>query len=265
MPGEPIVEMRNVTVTKGSATLLRGMDLTVRQGERLVILGPNGSGKSSLIKTMMGELRHDTSVPGAYVRLRGKDLWNLFDVRKAFGLVSADLQVDLARDIDCLDAVLSGFFGSMGTNRSQEVDRGMRRRAMESLAAVGSAHLAGRRFHTLSTGEARRVLMARALVGSPEALVLDEPMSSLDLIGKRLVRQAIRSLAQEGRSLVLVTHDPSDIVPEIERVVMVKNGSVLRDGGLDLLTEENLTILYDGPIGLRRIEGMYFAWPRNGE
>ncbi len=262
MPGEPIIEMHKVKVSKGSATLLRDVDLTIQEGERLVILGPNGSGKSSLIKTMMGEHRHDTSVQGSYVRLRGSDLWNLFDVRKAFGLVSADLQVDLSRDMDCLEAVLSGFFGSVGTNRSQDIGPEMEKLATEALEAVGSAHLAGRRYHTLSTGEARRVLMARALVNSPEALILDEPMNSLDLTGKRLVRAAIRKLAKEGRSLVLVTHDPADIVPEINRVVMIKDGRVFRDGGFQLLNEENLSILYDGPVGLRLVDDRYVAWPK---
>ncbi|HNU36623.1 MAG TPA: ATP-binding cassette domain-containing protein, partial [Methanomassiliicoccales archaeon] len=172
MPGEPIIEMHRVSVSKGTATLLREVDLTIREGERLVILGPNGSGKSSLIKTMMGEHRHDTSVPGSYVKLRGSELWNLFDVRKAFGLVSADLQVDLSKDMDCLEAVLSGFFGSVGTNRSQEIGPEMEKMAKDALSAVGSSHLEERRYYTLSTGEARRVLMARALVNSPEALVL---------------------------------------------------------------------------------------------
>ncbi len=262
MSSHPVVEMRDVRVRQRSAILLDGVNLRIDGGERLVILGPNGSGKSSLIKTMMGEHRHDTSVPGSFVRLRGSELWNLFDVRKAFGLVSADLQVDLSRDMDCLEAVLSGFFGSVGTNRSQEIDHAMEGLAMEALDAVGSAHLASRRNHTLSTGEARRVLMARALVNSPEALILDEPMNSLDLTGKGLVRAAIRRLAREGRSLVLVTHDPADIVPEINRVVMVKGGKVFRDGGINLLNEDNLSILYDGPIGLRLVEDRYVAWPK---
>lgn len=264
MPASPIIEMRHVRVTKGSATLLKDVDLTIREGERMVILGPNGSGKSSLIKTMMGEHRHDTSVEGSWVKLKGTDLWNLFDVRKAFGLVSADLQADFARDMDCLDVVASGFFGSIGTNRSQDVSPEMMDRALASLVSVGSDHLAERRFYTLSTGEARRVLMARALVNAPEALILDEPMNSLDLVGKRLVRQAIRSLAKQGRTLVLVTHDPADIVPEMERVIMIKDGTVFRDGGMELLNEENMSVLYDGPIGLRHVEGRFFAWPREG-
>jgi iron complex transport system ATP-binding protein len=184
MPAGPIIEMHEVRVSKGTATLLREVDITISSGERLVILDPNGSGKSSLIKTMIGENRHDTSVDDSYVKLRGTALWNLFDLRQAFGLVSADLQADFARDLDCLDAVLSGFFGSVGTNRSQNISSEMQELAIRHLIAVGSEHLASRRFYTLSTGEARRVLMARALVNSPEALILDEPMNSLDLTGK---------------------------------------------------------------------------------
>jgi iron complex transport system ATP-binding protein len=263
MSGGPIIEMRKVRVVKGTAVLLHDVDLTISSGERLVILGPNGSGKSSLIKTIMGEHRQDTSVEGSYVKLRGMALWNLFNVRQAFGLVSADLQMDFARDMSCLDAVLSGFFGSLGTNRSQDIPPHMETLALQKLASVGSEHLASRRFHTLSTGEARRVLMARALVNSPEALILDEPMNSLDLTGKYLVRQAIRSLAKEGRALVLVTHDPSDIIPEIDRVVMVKQGTIFRDGGLELLNGEELSALYGAPIGLRNIEGRFFAWTRD--
>lgn len=259
----PIIEMRNVSVTKGSSTLIHDVNLVIDAGERLVILGPNGSGKSSLIKTMVGENRHDTSVEGSSIRLRGTDLWNIFDLRQAFGLVSSDLQYEFNRDMNCLDAVLSGLFGSIGTNRSQDISREMEGTALHHLRSVGSEHLADRRLCTLSTGEARRVLMARALINGPEALILDEPMNSLDLTGKRMVRGAIRSLAKDGRTLVLVTHDPADIVPEMDRVVMIKDGTVFRDGGLELLTEETLSILYDAPIGLRHMEGRFFAWPKD--
>jgi len=113
---------------------------------------------------------------------------------------------------------------------------------------------------TLSTGEARRVLMARALVSEPEALILDEPMSSLDLTGKHIVREAMRSIARSGRTLVLVTHDPSDLIPEIDRVILMKDGRIFRDGTVDELNEENLSELYGIQVRLLKIEGRYFAW-----
>ncbi|MGE5379351.1 MAG: ABC transporter ATP-binding protein [Candidatus Saccharibacteria bacterium] len=256
----PVIEMRKVSITKGRSTLLRNVDLRIEHGERIVILGPNGSGKSSLIKTMTGENRHDTSVRGSFVRIRGEENWDIFDVRKAFGVVSGEMQFEFHRSMDGLEAVLSGFFGSVGTNRSQDITADMEETAIGALAAVGSAQLAKRSVSTLSTGEARRVLMARALVHDPEALILDEPMNSLDLTGKHLVRESMRALAQSGRTLVLVTHDPADIIPEIDRVIMMKGGSVFSDGGMGTLTSPNLTALFDVPVTLRKIGGRYLAW-----
>ncbi len=260
MTGMPLVEMHRVSITKGRSTVLRDVDLRIDQGEKIAILGPNGSGKSSLIKTMTGENRCDTSVDGAFVRIRGEENWGLFDVRRAFGVVSGELQYAFTRDMDGLEAVLSGFFGSVGTNRSQGIDREMEEKAMNALALVRSEHLVRRRVHTLSMGESRRVLMARALVNGPEALILDEPMTSLDLTGKHLVREAMRSLAHSGRTLVLVTHDPSDLIPETERVIMMKDGGVFSDGGMDTLTEENLSRLFDVPVKLTKVDGRFFAW-----
>lgn len=257
---KPIIEMHRTSIVKGRSVILRDIDLRIEAGERIAILGPNGSGKSSLIKTMMGEYRADTSVEGPFVRIRGEEHFSIFDVRKAFGLVSSDLQHDFRRDLTAAEVVLSGFFGSIGTNRSQELTRDMERRAIDSLSLVGSAHLAHRTMSTLSAGEARRVLMARALVNDPEALVLDEPMNSLDLTGKHIVRETMRALARSGRTLVLVTHDPSDIIPEVERVILMKDGRIFRDGTIADLTEENLTELYGVAVRLAKVDGRYFAW-----
>jgi len=260
MPLHPVVEMKRVNITKGRATILHDVDLRIDSGERVVILGPNGSGKSSLIKTMTGDNRFDTSVKGASVSIRGKEDWSLFDVRRAFGTVSGDLQYEFCRDLTSLEAVISGFFGSVGTNRSQDVTEGMRDAAVRSLSCIGISHLAKRTMSTLSTGEARRVRIARALVNDPEALIFDEPMSSLDLTGKHSVRSSMRTLAQSGRTIILVTHDPSDIIPEIDRVIMMRDGSIFQDGGVDLIDEDRLSLLYGVKVSLRKDNERFFAW-----
>jgi iron complex transport system ATP-binding protein len=257
---QPVIEMRRVTITKGRTTILRDVNLRIDRGERVVILGPNGSGKSSLIKTMTGDNRFDTSVEGASVRIRGKEEWSLFDIRRAFGMVSGDLQYEFYRDLTSLEAVISGFFGSVGTNRSQDVTEDMRDAAVRSLSCIGISHLAKRTMSTLSTGEARRVLIARALVNDPEALILDEPMSSLDLTGKYHVRSSMHTLAESGRTIILVTHDPSDIISEINRVIMMRDGSIFRDGGLELINEDLLSMLYGVEVGVRMDKGRFFAW-----
>ncbi|NLI74514.1 MAG: ATP-binding cassette domain-containing protein [Euryarchaeota archaeon] len=256
----PLIEMHRVSIEKNGNTLLREVDLCIKQGEQVAILGPNGSGKSSLIRTMMGDLRHDTSIEGSYVRIRGEEHYALFDIRQAFGLVSGELQIDMRRNMTAEEAVLSGLFGSIGTNRSQNIDENMIKRAWDTLQSVGSEHLANRIVNTLSMGEARRVLMARALINRPEALILDEPMSALDLTGKYFVRKTMRSLASSGRSLILVTHDPSDIIPEINRVIMMRGGHIFSDGGLDTLTEDRLSELYDVPVKLLKAKGRLWAF-----
>lgn len=257
---DPIIEMHRTSIVKGRTTILRDVNLRIERGERIAILGPNGSGKSSLVKTMMGENRNYASLEGSFVRIMGEEHFSLFDVRRAFGLVSGDLQHDFRRDLTAAEVVLSGFFGSIGTNRSQDITAEMEQRGAGALELVGSSRLASRTMNTLSTGEARRVLMARALVNEPEALVLDEPMTSLDLAGKHIVREAMRSLAMSGRTLVMVTHDPSDLIPEIERVVLMKEGRIFRDGGIEELNEGNLSELFGIPVRLARIGGRFFAW-----
>jgi iron complex transport system ATP-binding protein len=112
---------------------------------------------------------------------------------------------------------------------------------------------------TLSAGEPQGP-DGPALVNDPEALVLDEPMNSLDLTGKHIVRETMRALARSGRTLVLVTHDPSDIIPEVERVILMKDGRIFRDGTIADLTEENLTELYGVAVRLAKVDGRYFAW-----
>lgn len=256
----PIVEMKRVNVRKQESLILSDINLRIEAGEKIAIIGPNGSGKSSLVKVMIGEFWHDTSISGAFVKLLGNERWDLFDVRRAFGYVSSDLQSEFKREISCLDAVISGAFGSIGTNRSHRIDDRLRDRALEALSKVGSAHLAPRAVASLSTGEARRVLMARAMVDDPMALILDEPMTSLDLIGKGMVMEAMRSLAKNGGALVLVTHDPSEIPPEVERVVMMKHGRIFIDSDVSALNQENLRSLYEVPLKLRKVEGRYLVW-----
>jgi iron complex transport system ATP-binding protein len=260
MSSGPLIELNKVTVRKGDSKILKEVTLQIEEGERLVVLGPNGSGKSSLIKTFMGEYRHDTTDDRSYVRLMGSESWDIHEVHRAFGLVSSDVQVDFRRDMDGIDAVLSGFFGSVGTNRSQTITREMNRRAREALASVGSERLGRKLMSIMSTGEARRVIMARALVNEPEALILDEPMNGLDLTGKHLVREAMRTLVKGGRSLVLVTQDPSDIIPEIDRVIMIKNGRIILDDGMDALNEGNLSRLFGVPVRLCHRGDRWWAW-----
>lgn len=255
----PLLELRGAVVCIGGVEILHGVDLTLTRDENVAILGPNGAGKSTLVGLVTGErralVRDDGSVA---VRVLGRDRWDLFEIRRELGVVSDSLQNDYDRRVGALDVVLSGFFGSIGLYRHQSVTAEMRYRATAALERMGIAELAMRTMDTMSTGEARRALVARALVHEPSALLLDEPFHGLDPRARYELRELLRELAVAGTALVLVTHEIAEIVPEITRVIAVKDGSIAADGAkADLLTGPVMSELFGFPAKVTQGEGYH--------
>ena len=229
-PSALLIDFQNVTVMRGDRTVLDGVTLTIAQGEHVAILGPNGSGKSTLIKLISRELYPRLKPEPWSLRILGRDRWHLFDLRNHLGLVSNDWMQMCTRDYSGCEIVLSGFFGSVGIWPYHEVTAEMRRKACEVLEQLEISHLAERSTKEMSSGEARRILIGRALVHDPQALVLDEPTTSLDLHATRELREILRKLASGGISIIMVTHHLPDIIPEVRRVVLFRAGKVYRDG-----------------------------------
>lgn len=156
--------------------------------------------------------------------------------------------------------MLSGFFASYVVPPHREISDDMRARAREALALVRALPLLERPYAELSAGETRRVLIARALVNRPQALLLDEPSTGLDLVARQHLLDSMRHLAQQGITLVLVTHHIEEIVPEIDRVILLRGGSVLADGSrADMLTDDRLSAAFDGPVRVQRDGERYWA------
>ena len=220
---------------RGEKAVLRGFSLRVRRGEHVALLGPNGSGKSTLVKLITGELYPHTGIASTRCQLFGQDHWALEEVRQRVGIVALDLLQNLshevlARQVTAREMVLSGFFNSLGLWPHHHPTPTQERRARELLRFLEIRHLASRPLSAMSSGEQRRALIGRALVHDPEALVLDEPTNSLDPGAVREFRGVLRRLARAGKSLILVTHHISDLIPEIERVILIKNGRIIADG-----------------------------------
>jgi iron complex transport system ATP-binding protein len=256
----PLLEFDNVFVQRGKLLALNGLSLTVHSGEHVAILGPNGSGKSTLIKTITREcyplLRPDSSL-----RILGQQNWNIFDLRTHLGLVSNDLMAQCTRDITGRELVLSGFFGSIGIWPNHLVEPHMEALALEAMKELEVQHLANRWLDELSSGEGRRLLIARALIHRPSTLLLDEPTTSLDLPTLREVRTHLRSLAANGVGLLLVTHHLDDIIPEIDRVVLLRDGEVAGDGPKEeMLTSEKLSTIFRADLEVFERDGYYHAW-----
>ncbi len=245
---------------RGENTALRDLSLTIGAGEHVAILGPNGCGKSTLIKTITREC-YPLARAGSSVNILGRKFWNVFELREMLGIVSNDLMTQCTREITGFDVVLSGFFSSIGIWPNHEVTGEMRAKAAEVLELLEAPALALKPVNEMSSGEARRVLIGRALVHSPMALLLDEPSTSLDLFAQHELRETVRKLAQSGIGIVLVTHHLSDIIPEIERVILMRGGRIAGDGPKkDLLTAAALKDLFGVDVELAQRGGYYHLW-----
>ena len=259
---DSLIELDRATVVRGDAAVLHALSLRIVAGQHTAILGANGSGKSSFIKLINRELYPLAREGESPVKVMGRDRWNVNELRTHLGVVTGDLGRDLLEmpGLGVEDAVLTGFFASFMLPPDREVTAFMRERAREALSQVRATALASRRVAELSTGEMRRVLIARALVHGPQALLLDEPTTGLDLVAQQQFIGLLRELARQGITLVLVTHHIEEIVPEIDRVILLREGRVLADGTrADVLTSELLSHAYGGPLRVCREGDAYSA------
>lgn len=269
-----LLEYDNVSVYRGDTLALDRLNLQIRVGEHVAILGPNGCGKSTLIKTFTREC-YPASRDGAgesTLRILGQEAWDVKELRGMLGIVTNDLVAEctrgmssdfaeIPRRVTARDTVLSGFFSSIGVWAHHHVTPAMATKAQQLLEQLGVAHLADRLLDEMSSGEVRRVVIARALVHDPSSLVLDEPTNSLDIRATYELRDAVRQIAQSGMSVLLVTHHLPDIIPEIDRVILIKRGRVIQDGSKEqVLTSEALSDLFELPIEVGKRGDYYHAW-----
>jgi iron complex transport system ATP-binding protein len=252
------LELQNVTVRRDERVALDSVTLSIAQGEHVAILGPNGSGKSTLIKLISRDLYPVLKPEPWSFRIQGREKWLLFDLRHILGIVSNDWMQMCTRDYSGYEIALSGFFGSVGIWPNHEVTPEMERKTREVLDLLEISHLADRNTNEISSGEARRILIARALVHDPQALVLDEPSTSLDLHATHELREILRKLARTGITIIMVTHHLPDIIPEIARVILIKDGRIYADGNKqDVLTAATLSPLFGIPVEVLERSGYY--------
>jgi iron complex transport system ATP-binding protein len=255
---EAFLELKRVNVWRGDeaeVAALADVTLTLRIGESVAVLGPNGSGKSTLLKLLTGGLRPEVRDESS-CRLFGEECWCIDELRHRIGVVMPEEVARFEPHEEAFDVVLSAFRGAYGRTRDMRFSKAERIAASRAVDRMGIAGLIGREFGALSSGERRRFLIARALAHDPEVLVLDEPSTALDFAAATELGSTLRELIGSGHTLVLVTHDPGEIPPEVGRVVMLKGGRVLADGSpKKLLRSERLSELYGLPLKARWSRG----------
>lgn len=257
----PLIDFAHVNVQRGERIILRDFNLTINAGENVAIVGPNGCGKSTLLKTITREI-YPLALEETRVQILGRDRWNVMELREHLGIVSNDLLAHPTRDLTGRDLVISGFFSSIGVWPHQTVTDEMRRKADDAIERLGVAQVADQLVDTMSSGEARRIMIARALIHDPQALILDEPSNSLDIGALQDLLTTMRRLTQSGTNLILVTHHLPEIIPEITRVVLMRDGQIFRDGPKEeVMSESALSELFRMDVHLHRNDGYFhLSW-----
>ncbi|WP_127782644.1 ABC transporter ATP-binding protein [Rhodococcus sp. X156] len=254
-----LVDLDEVTLRRGSTTLLGPLSWQVELDERWVVLGPNGAGKTSLLRLASAE-EHPTA-GSAHVLGEVLGRTDVFELRPRIGLCSAALANRVPGEEQVRDLVVSAGYAVLGRWR-EAYDAMDTDRADELLAELGADHLATRAFGTLSEGERKRVLIARALMTDPELLLLDEPAAGLDLGGREDLVHRLSELAMDpdAPAMVLVTHHVEEIPPGFTHALLLREGREVASGLVeDVITGEALSETFGASIKLDEIDGRYFA------
>lgn len=236
-------------------------NLTLLQQAHNLIIGPNGAGKSSLIKLILRDV-YPLASADSHISILGDAALDVLSLRSQFGVVSDELQHRFDGAETGFQVVVSGYFSSIGTWQHQEFTSEQIEKARQLMQDMGVLELQDRSYNTLSTGQQRRLLLARALVHDPRYLLMDEPTSGLDPEATFNYLELVRGLIQQGKYLVLITHHIHEIPPEVDNVVMLKAGQVLAQGSREkVLTSSMLSALYDYPLELLRRGDFYQVFP----
>lgn len=255
---KPILELQDVSLARGSHRILDRICWSVSQGEHTALLGPNGCGKSTLLK-LITRVMYPSVVDGEIgsVRMFGETEWNVWDLRSRLGMVSSELDQHFLAGrsgrLTTLQAVLTGFFSSELEPDEELVTPLMLSRATDALHRVEIASLAERPMGHLSTGERRRVMLARALIHEPQTLILDEPTSGLDIRAQDQLLRHLEDLAGSGTTLIIVTHHFEEVLPCVTRTVLMQSGRIVFDGPTDkAMHSDLLSSIFQSPLSVAR-------------
>jgi iron complex transport system ATP-binding protein len=259
----PFLELEKVVVDRHRVRILDLPKLRIESGENVVLLGPNGCGKSTLLKLMMRWIYPSAGVESqGTFRIFGRSEWNVWELRKHMGFVSMELDHHFALGrsgrLTPTQAILTGFESSELELEESEITPEMREQAESWNRFFGLESCHSKHLSWLSTGERRRVMIARALVCGARTLLLDEPTSGLDLAAREQLLKLLEELMAQGIQILLVTHHVEDVLPGFRRCLLMKKGRLCLDSSVDsALTSANLTDLFELPLTVEMRQSRY--------
>lgn len=261
-----LIEMSDVSIERGNTRILDRVSLRIPQGQHVAIVGPNGSGKSTLLKLLM-KFFYPSVIDGASgtIRILGQEEWNVWELRSRLGFVSSEIDqhftMGRSARLNALQSVITGFFSGELEPDSNLVNDEMRCEAIRQLNQFQVDNHSAKYIGHMSTGERRRVLLARSLVMRPQAVILDEPTAGLDILARANFLGELNSLANTGVQIILVTHHLEEILPCIDRTILLKAGKVFSDSPTNIaICEEAISSLFDTRILVdRNAAGFYHS------
>ncbi|MFI7581857.1 ATP-binding cassette domain-containing protein [Kocuria kalidii] len=258
-----VVEMVDVSVVRGQKTLLESVDWIVNEGERWVVLGPNGAGKTTLLSIAAARLHPTRGMVDILDEILGAV--DVFELRPRIGLSSTVLAAQIPEAETVRNCVVTAAYGVTG-RWIENYDDADEAQAQELLDAWGIGRLAERRFGSLSEGERKRVLVARALMTDPELLLLDEPAAGLDVGGREDLVARLDELARDetAPTVVMVTHHLEEVPDAFTHALLLREGRVVASGPVqEVMTQRNLSETFGLPLKLVKVGNRYAAFARS--
>lgn len=259
---QALVSMKNVSVIRSGKRIIDELTWDVHLNQRWVVIGPNGAGKSTLLSLLSSYLYPSSGELIVLGQMFGKS--DITELKTRVGMTSASLLALIPEDENVEDIVLSSAYAVFGRWR-EEYDPWDESRSAALLSTLGVKHLRERTFHTLSEGEKKRVLIARALMPDPEILLMDEPAAGLDLGGREDLLQRIAGFSDDPNSpvTITVTHHLEEIPRGTTHLLVLKEGRIFAQGGIsETLTSTMLSELYGQNLELGESQGRFFARSR---
>ena len=255
-----IIEFENIDVGYDEKVVLKDINLKIKSGEHFAILGANGSGKSTLMKLIQSQI-HPRHTKKFKKEIFGKSIYSIFDLKKELGVITNDLHNYFEKEAGYLtgfEVVLSGFYSSIGIFTHQDFTKEQIKKALEVMNFLEIIDLKDKKVSSMSTGQLRKCIVARALIHDPKAFVLDEPTVGLDIKAQINFIKLLQKISLKS-TIILVTHHLEEIFPEIKNVALIYNNTIFKIGKKeDILNSENLSTVFDIKIEVKQKNERYY-------
>ena len=256
-------DLKNINVYIDQKEVLSNINISLYHGENTLILGPNGSGKSTFLKLLNRSIHPITSNNSSF-KLFNKENINIWDLRKKIGFLFKEMEQRVNIGVTLYDVIISGFSGTFNSRYSKLLSEREKIKIDNLINEWGLNNIISNEFKSLSDGQKRRALLARALVYEPDILVLDEPFCNLDIKSNFILTRNLSKLIDQSINIVYVTHNLESILPKTNRVILIKEGKIFKDGSPnELVNSKILSYLFNISINVIEQEGYWRMVPTN--